>query len=830
MKQFLRYSTLAVLTVFAFGMIQAQTTLMTKAQAMGLKSSGINVTTPAAPSVTTVRAMLLEEGFDGTWLPAGWSVINPNTNPILNWLQTNPADDALNFDNIDPNSLFSAMVSYATPEQGDQDEWLISPEMDAMGEMPVTLEFYAGSSGFYLTGATLRCLISTDGGNNWMELWNAIDVIDPEADWAWHLVTIPLDAYVDGETFQIAWNYVGNDGGDIGLDGVSVFTGYNWVYYTDFEDDYEVGDYVADDDPTGFWSTWSGATGGTEDAFVVDDESTRGSQSAEVEGSSTDLLLLMGDKTSGEYYLQAKYYVESGFGGYINIQHYEAAGVEWAHEVYFGAADGADNGYMLAGAPDQMPFTFPHDQWITLSWNVDLDDDWIQFFIDDVMLHEWQFSLQADGSAGTLQLGSFDIFAGAPTGDEVHYYFDEVGFAVVTEGSVEPVIEINNSPIIVALPQWGSTTETFSMGNIGEDDLEYQIVTTYTIDTKAPSLVPAGQNSKYPKVLNNEYFVKPNPTPTPQQNASREDILRYDDGANAAAIGNAADQEWRVAARFPADMVQPYIGMEIYKVDVYIATPSISHKLQIYGMGSFNTPGPGDLLYEQEFVPAADNWNTIVLDEPLPINGENIWVGYWFDKPADVFTPGADAGPANPNGDWISHGVGWSHLYNPDDPDPLNYNWNIAAYLQGEPIVQWLSTDPTDGVLAQDEFIDVEVMIDAASLAADSYFGKLKVRSNDKANEEVKITVVLNVTVGVNENGEKEYIVIYPNPASDILRIGSNGNIQHVRMMNSLGQVVFDREMNDSNTQVDIGSFRSGVYFIQVDTDHGTTTQKFIVE
>ena len=48
------------------------------------------------------------------------------------------------------------------------------------------------------------------------------------------------------------------------------------------------------------------------------------------------------------------------------------------------------------------------------------------------------------------------------------------------------------------------------------------------------------------------------------QTLRRDETLRYDDGVNSDAIGNDADQIWRVAARFPAAMVQPYIGMELY--------------------------------------------------------------------------------------------------------------------------------------------------------------------------------------------------------------------------------------------------------------------------
>ena len=106
--------------------------------------------------------------------------------------------------------------------------------------------------------------------------------------------------------------------------------------------------------------------------------------------------------------------------------------------------------------------------------------------------------------------------------------------------------------------------------------------------------------------------------------------------------------------------------MEIYQMEVYINDLSLSHTAQVYGMGSFITPGPqmDDLLYEQDFEPNAESWNTITFDEPVIIDGQDIWVGYMFDKPGGICPAGCDAGPADPNGDWISNGtnLGWSHL------------------------------------------------------------------------------------------------------------------------------------------------------------------------
>ncbi len=815
MKNFSRLVSLFVVAVFAISSVTAQNTLMTKAQDLGLKTNTpVNVLSDAGMQ-TSARDVYLEEGFDidGDFPPTDWTQIIVNTTNT--WMQTNPTNNP--FSEIDPNSLFSAMVAYIAE---DQDEWLISPVVDAMGNTPLTLDFYAGVSGPWLNpGATLICHISDDGGTTWTELWNAIDVIDPAADWAWNFVSLDISDWAGAE-FQVAWQYVGNDGDLIGLDGVSIEAGYDYIYVDDFEE-FTVGTYLAESDETGFWTTWSNDPGSDEDALITDVESASPTNSVIVEGI-TDLVLKLGNKTSGEYVVSLEYYIPSNFGGYVNLQHFEAPGNEWAVEVYFGAAAGSDNGYMYAGDPTEIPFTFPHDQWFTLDFWVDLDEDLASFSIDDVEIAEWQFSLQAQGEPGTLQLGGVNIYAGAPTGETPKYYFDNVAYIVLDPGISNPIIDVTPTSIFATIPEGSSTTDMFTMTNLGQAELSYEIVTIYPQSGKALSSTPTGANTA--KILNEDISADPNYTPGEGTPSSRDELLHYDTDNTSAIGNNTSDYQWRVAAMFPADMLAPYIGMEINEIQVYINDAGIAYKAQVYGMGSYNTPGPGELLLEQDFSANPMSWNTVSLDTPVKIDGQDLWVGYWLSSTAGMFTPGVDAGPADPNGDWMSSGPGWDHLSgNPD----LNFNWNIRANVTGTPITQWLSADVDGGMLVQDEEQDVNVTIDASGLVTDTYTGKFLIRNNDPTNEEAVVGVTLGVLVGVGENGENEYVAAYPNPASTVLHVQSNGNVTNVRLINTVGQVVYE---NTNANDIDISNFERGVYFIQIDTENGTNTQKILVQ
>ena len=815
MKKITRFFSVIVAIVFAASTLFAQnnsTRWQTKAQMLGLKSSPAHHYQPKK-ALDQRSTTLLEEGFDteGVFPPADWTTIVTNSGNT--WMQGNPQNN--NFNQIDPNSLYSALVPWVA---ADQDEWLITSEIDAQGETPVTLHWYAGVSGPWLSNATLKCLISTDNGSSWTELWNAYDEIDTTSDWAWNEVNIDLSSYAS-TPFKIAWQYVGNDGDLAGVDGVDITAGYNYIFQDDFES-YNVGDYLALNSNT--WTTWSNAPGTDEDAYVVDEQAASPTKSVEVEGSKTDLILPMGNKTSGKYQINMKYYVVSGNGGYFNIQHYEQPGIEWAYEVYFTATG---DGYMNAAGNQSAFFTYNHDEWINLKSIIDLDIDTAWFYVNDQLVHKWQFSTKANGDPGTLQLGGMDIYAGAPQGETCHYYMDDVEYIELVPGTDVPVINVDNSAINATLATGDSTGTTFSMGNDGKADLNYQIVVTYPGNNKALNREPAGFHA--PKSLVTDIEKAPSANTTGTAPSSRDAVLHYDDD-NYTAIGSQNDYEWRVAAKFPSNIVKPYIGMYLTSVDVFTNDPGNGFKLQVYGMGSYNTPGPGDLLLEQPFTANTQAWTNIVLDTPIYIDGQDLWVGYWVSGTGGTYVPGTDEGlNYNTDGDWMAAGPGWSHL---GDNPSLKYNWNIRANLTGEPIVQWLSTDPAEGTLAPDQYIDVNVSMDATGLSSNVYNGKLNIRNNDQENELVTITVLLNVTVGINENGEKEYVTMYPNPATNYLRIGSNGQIQQIIITNTIGQVVYNKQPNRASETVNTSQYDKGVYFVTVKTLNGTTTQKIMIQ
>ncbi len=665
-------------------------------------------------------------------------------------------------------------------------------------------------------------------------VWFTIEnMIDLNNDWA--------QVYFDGELIY-EWQFslqAQGEPGQLQLGGVNFFAGAETgetpeyyfddvsfeadieqeLYFNDF-DEYTVGDYIAVVDPDN-WTTWSNDPGSAEDALIVDEQSFSPSNSVKVDGT-TDLVFKMGNKTSGSYVIDFYYYVPSGFGAYYNFQHYEEPGVEWAFEVYF-AEDGS--GYMNAGGDNAATFNYNHDEWIEVTNVVDLDADWAQVYFNEELIYEWQFSLGAQGDANVLQMGGINFYAGAPTGETPTYFFDDLAWVALVPPAQDPTIDINSSQILTTLPEGETETITRSLGNTGESLLIYDIVTAFDEPAKKASspIVSTAQIGR----SNGVPVAAPNYTPGSAAPANRDVTLTYS-GENASAIGLTNANQWRVAARFPADMVNPYNGMYLTAVDVFINDPADDHKIMIWDMGSINLPGPGELVYEQDFFPNIGDWTTVVLTQPVYVSGRDLWVGYWMDQPAGIFPAGVDAGPAVPDGDWISSGPGWSHLS--DNPD-LDANWNIRAQLTGEAGSVWLTVSPTAGEVEAGEAEDITIDLDATGLTPQTiYKGKMHVRSNDPANQQINISVWITVLVGLNENGEQTYVSVYPNPANDVLFLKGNTEITSIILSNTLGQVVYEGTVGQNETRIATDAFETGMYILTIQTVNGTATQKIMIE
>lgn len=588
------------------------------------------------------------------------------------------------------------------------------------------------------------------------------------------------------------------------------------LYEDDFES-YTVAGYIAEQSE--WWTTWSNAPGTAEDALIVTEQANSPSKSVKIEGSS-DLLLPMGNLVSGKYQVEFYYFIPTGFGGYFNFQHFESPGVEWAMEVFFG---NNGSGTMNAGGENAATFTYPMNQWIHNKTIIDLDADWAEYYLNDNLIYGWQWSLQAQGQPGANQLGGLNIYAGAPTGQTSKYFMDDITWTELVAGDV-PVIMVDPTEFVVDIGQQSIESEMLNVANVGTADLEYDLEVNYVF--------ASGKNQPIQSSVTENHFTAKNPalnlihhsaptsSPEPEGNAGTV-ILNYD-GPNNGGVGFPNPTVYEVAARFPNSMTLPYAGMELTKVDLYLYhTDDCSFKVKVYGEGTAYEPGA--LLAEQTINATFPDWYSITLNTPITLTGEDIWVGYWVAQSVGAIYPiGSDEGPANPDGHFIKPGVGWT-------VSNLDYNWNIRALLEGDAATHWLSVTPEDGVLEPAENMDHTVTFDATDLDLGNYEGKLKVKSNDIVNPVVEVPVMLEVLTGINELGEANAIMVYPNPATEYLQINANHEIRELKLFSTSGQLMLSKLVEAQTTSLSTADLAPGIYFLQIESIAGLSNRKVIV-
>src|SRR5690554_4952976 len=82
-------------------------------------------------------------------------------------------------------------------------------------------------------------------------------------------------------------------------------------------------------------------------------------------------------------------------------------------------------------------------------------------------------------------------------------------------------------------------------------------------------------------------------------------------------------------------------------------------------------------------------------------------------------------------------------------------------------------------------------------------------------------------TVGINEIEKTDYIKIYPNPTNNILNFETSGvKITSIVVMDITGKAV--KTLSAEASIINVSQLVNGVYFLQLHTDKGTTTKKFV--
>jgi len=166
-----------------------------------------------------------------------------------------------------------------------------------------------------------------------------------------------------------------------------------------------------------------------------------------------------------------------------------------------------------------------------------------------------------------------------------------------------------------------------------------------------------------------------------------------------------------------------------------------------------------------------------------------------------------------------------------------NISWYVAAQDPSYPadhyevMISTTGTNPADFTSVYEETIQSSDF-ELRGINIPQYAGqniRVAFVHNECSDQFIMKLDALNITAGVGVNEFNNNVSVYPNPATDVLNVSANSNIQSVEIMNLMGQTVQSYNANDLFTQINISSLSNGMYMVRVNTENGVINHKFTV-
>lgn len=340
--------------------------------------------------------------------------------------------------------------------------------------------------------------------------------------------------------------------------------------------------------------------------------------------------------------------------------------------------------------------------------------------------------------------------------------------------------------------------------------------------------------------------------------------LGYDNGVHSSGIGIVGTPiYWGIM--FPSEELEFYDGTYITKVTMFDREAHDGNIMIYYG----GDKAPEMLIHTQPYsCYGGQSFIEFDLTTPIPVDAStNLWVV--MNNKNGNYPASFCSDTGNKNGRWLStDGENWADIATLPD---MACTWLLRAYVTSdaksapkamEPIelvnnananVSFndvmkdsnrnedvfahynvyrgtsmdnleLIAQPTEG----EYFDEVEKGTYYYQVTATYFEGEIECESAP-ANSYVEPEnnyVVVEVT-SINENGVKA-VMAYPNPTSGMLNVTAE-NMTRVTIINALGQVLYDVNVNGDNQIIDMSKYNTGIYMLRIATENGVAVERISV-
>ncbi len=101
---------------------------------------------------------------------------------------------------------------------------------------------------------------------------------------------------------------------------------------------------------------------------------------------------------------------------------------------------------------------------------------------------------------------------------------------------------------------------------------------------------------------------------------------------------------------------------------------------------------------------------------------------------------------------------------------------------------------------------------------------------NDDTKEVLQSGKVEEATLSIGDFAEMGTVKVYPNPSEGMINIESENEFSNVKILNMLGQVVYNSHVKTHNYSVGTSQLVSGLYILQLQTENGVINRKISVK
>ncbi len=605
------------------------------------------------------------------------------------------------------------------------------------------------------------------------------------------------------------------------------------VLYSDDFESYTIGQGIALQEGD-VWDTWSGTPGSAEDPLVSDAYAHSGVQSIQVAGTN-DGVIEFDDLTTGRYRIEFYIMVPEGKLGYYNImQNFNPAGtgLVWGMQTMLKDGEMTIDG-MGYGA---VTYNYTPGTWFKVQHFIDLNSDWFDMYIDDVLVHAYQWSKGVSGTGSLKKLDAFDFYAWDDDGNGTpEYYMDNF------------LIEEVETP-------YPPTNFAYTLENLND------VVLTWDAPTEGtPESYSIARNGVVIGTTDQLTFTDVNVYP----NTYEYSLLAF----YGTSSGYSAPVPLEVI--IPGGNPRNYVVYEMFTSILCGYCPYVTQAFDQFVAEAVNDMAiieyHGNGLGEDPFTTVVTDARTIYygdlyeLEGAYPttiINGASAFEGT-YESVADMktlFQYYYDEQIAIPSVYTIETDV--QQL----STDPYVFNLDVDVvetfpYFEDATIMfislsetsiaySWQGQNHLDFVcrgMYPDEY---GIQMDFSSV--NTYINSFNISIDPTYNvDNCEIVVFLqNMETGQIQQVAKEKLfsvseietdiefntVVFPNPANEIIYVVADENINNIEVLNVAGQIVASELVSADKFQLNVSDFSTGVYFVKVYTNNEISVHKIIVE